>query len=151
MEHTENWTETDREFIISTLKKYFELDRNRAQMLIDYAKAHPTEYIHNGDRLISYNIQIGWLRPNKLGHCLCIDADQGLKSQWLGYEKNGSDRAFDKAMRASKNKSLINLEIFLQKVKDDQNYARSEFNDRRGLQLWDQKYTAKYGSLAQIS
>ena len=149
MKHTDNWTKTDQEFIVSTLKRYFELDRNCAQMLIDYVKDHPVESEHNGEKMISHSVQWAWLRPDRLSHYLYIDADQGLMSQWQS-DKDKGDRAFDKAMRAVKDSSLINLEIFLKKVEDDQIYARSESNDRRGLQLWDQKFTAKYGRLAQI-
>ena len=147
MERIDDWTNLDQEFIVSTLKKYFELDKNCAQMLIDYAKDHPAESIHNGEKIISYSVRWGWLRSNRIGHYLHISAEQGLKSQWLDGDDVG-DRAFDKAMRAVKDSSLINLEIFLKKVEDDQIYARSQSNDRRGLQLWDQDFAAKYGSLA---
>ena len=149
MERIDDWDNLDQEFIVSTLKKYFKLDRNRAQTLIDYVKDHPVEAEHNGNQIISYSVRWGWLKQNRIGHYLYIDADKGLKSQWL--DDDGCDRAFDKAMRAVKDSSLINLEIFLKKVEDDQIYARSEFNDRRGLQLWDQKFSAKHGSLAQLS
>jgi len=144
----DDWTNLDQEFIVSILKKYLGLDRNCAQMLIDYVKDHPVESEHNGEKMISYSVRWSWLRPDRLSHYLYIDADQGLKSQWLN---DGGDRAFDKAMRAVKDSSLINLKVFLQKVENDQIYARSESNDRRGLQLWDQKFSAKHGRLAQAS
>lgn len=131
MEPTDNWTEADQEFIVSTLKKYFELDRNCAWMLIDYAKDHPVETKRNGTQIISHSVRWAWLRPDRLRHYLCIDAEQGLMSQWQD-DKDRGDRAFDKAMIAVKDRSLANLRIFLQ-------------NDRRGLQLWDQKFTARYG------
>jgi len=149
LERIDNWAKLDQEFIVSTLKKYLGLNRNCAQMLIDYVKDHPAEAEHNGEKIISHGVRWAWLRPNNLGHYLVIDADRGLRSEWL--DGDGGDRAFDKAMRAVKDSSLINLKVFLQKVENDQIYARSESNDRRGLQLWDQKFLAKHGSLAQVS
>ena len=124
MERIDDWTNLDQEFIVSTLKKYFKLDKNRAQTLIDYVKNHPVEAEHNGNQIISYSVRWGWLRPNRIGHYLYVSADRGLRSEWL--DGDGGDRAFDKAMRAAKNKSLINLKVFLQKVENDQIYARSQ-------------------------
>lgn len=131
----DKWAEIDQEFIASALSRYFGLNKKVAKVLLDYVKDHPNGY--------GYDVCGSWLKPDRLSHYLYIDADNGLRSQWLD---DNSDRGFDQEMKAARDSSLNNLAIFLLMIEENQAHEKAAFNAQKSLQLWDRQYAAKYGS-----
>ena len=118
--------QSSEEFIISTVERFFGLNRVDAQMLIDRA---------------SSNIDRQWLEPDtdRVEHFLYIDSECGLKSDWIGEYKT-----FDQAMKRTNNSSLSNLILFLLKLESDQEYASLESSHQNDLNKWDSQLKAKY-------
>ena len=120
---------SSEEFIISTVKQFFGLNRVDAQMLIDLASSNIT------------NINRCWLEPDtdRVEHFLYIDSERGLRSDWIEEKET-----FDQAMKRTNNSSLFNLKLFLLKLESDQVYASLESNHQNDLNKWDSRLKAKY-------
>ena len=117
---------SSEEFIISTVKQFFGLNRVDAQMLIDRA---------------SSNIDRQWLEPDtdRVEHFLYIDSERGLRSNWIEEKET-----FDQAMKRTNNSSLFNLKLFLLKLESDQVYASLESSHQKDIHEWNSRLKAKY-------
>ena len=113
---------SSEEFIRSTIKQFFGLNRTDAQMLVNLSED---------------NIARQWLEPDtdSVEHFLYINADLGLMSDWIGIYKT-----FNQAMRRTNADSLFNLKLFLSKLESDQIYASIQANHQDEISKWNSRF-----------